>query len=261
MSEVTFANGQIFRSTALDPDSVNRVFQLLIVQMIGNAVGGSGDVVAGEVAAGDDPSTASSANPYAQVRIDWQQEGQPAWGIEENICFIRSTPLDEDFSQVRDEISQPIIQPAPTMGVSGEFVGSAGDFAAGEGFVGGAPGESIDRTAIALQSGFTQVWAVHCTFYGRNGYDLARLVISCMSLDWVGEQLAAANLYPVPTWKRPTYAGELFQGQWWKRTDMELHFNEQVTETIPVDAAASVDVEIVTDGDANYTTKFTIRAS
>lgn len=104
--------------------------------------------------------------------------------------------------------------------------------------------------------GFTQVWNIHHELNGPNSYDNARLILSAMTLSWVHDLLAAQNLYMIVAPDRPTYVPYVFEGQWWKRTDLNIKFNEQVFESITVSSAAGVDVTIITD--AGETDEFTI---
>lgn len=171
---------------------------------------------------GFDPG-ANPTTAYSAVRTAWPASGQPAWAITDDVCCIQATAEDEPYSQVRDEF-----------------------------YVNGSSG------TVSRQMAFTQVWLIHLSLYGPNGYDHARLISSAMSLDWVHDSLAGSSIYAIPEWQRPAYAPELFQGQWWKRTDLQLKFNEQVTESIAVDSAAGVDVTLLTD--TGQTSEFTISA-
>lgn len=138
--------------------------------------------------------------------------GQPAWDINQDVCVIRATSVDDPYSRVRDN----------------QYV-------------------NLNEASLTNSMGFTQVWNLHCTLYGPTSYDNARLILSSMSLDWVHDQLAISNLYGIVKYHRPQYVPELFQGQWWKRADINMQFNEQVIETFIVPAAASVDVTLVVD--------------
>ncbi len=159
---------------------------------------------------GFDP-VASPSTAFSAVRVSWPVDGQPAWQITENVCLVRCTPQDNAFSRSRDEVL------------------------------------STGTPSIPVAMGFTQTWDVHLTLYGPASADHGRLILSAFSLDWVKNLLFAANLYPLPWPARPVYAPELFQGQWWKRADITLEMNEQVTETTTVQQAASVDVGIITN--------------
>ena len=151
-------------------------------------------------------------------RVGWQTYGQPSWGVTDNLCVTMATTEDEPFARVRDDLY--------------EMTGSPAD---------------ILQDAM----GFTQVWRLRFVFYGSSGANWARQLLSSMSLDWVSEALQASNLYVIPEWHRPQRVPELHPdpgGVWYERTDVELSFNEQVSESLtPIIPAETVDVALVTD--------------
>lgn len=160
----------------------------------------------------DYDTTNNQQQAYSAVRVGWPPAGQPSWGQSDDICFITVKPIDDPFSRTRDELIA-----------------------------------ANDQVSVVQQMGFTQIWNIHCTLYGPNCYDRARLILSAITLDWVLDSLKSSNLYLIPGPNRPVYAPELFQGAWWKRTDIDLTFNEQVTESIIVPTGASVQITIQTD--------------
>jgi hypothetical protein len=156
-----------------------------------------------------DPTQQSAA--FSSVRVGWPEQGQPAWEISEDICIIRADLEDDPYSRVRDGI----------WGLN-------------------------NAESLTKQMGFTQVWNAHLTLYGPNCADHARLILSAMAdLDWVHDSLAGNSLYLIVGPNRPTYAPEQFQGQWWKRADLSLKFNELVTESTTVSSADGVDVTLL----------------
>ena len=203
MSNTTFPNGLTLTSTALTPDQVNVIMQALVAEILGI-----------------DPIS----NPtlaFSTVRVGWQKQGQPAFGINDDVCILRATSVDDPYSRVRDSIIQP-----------------------------------DNSTTLTSAMGFTQVWNLHATIYGPNCYDRARLILSAMTLDWVHDALISSRIYAIVGFQRPSYVPELFSGQWWKRADIDIKFNEQVNESITVASAAGVDVTIITD--TGLTDEFTI---
>ena len=183
-------------SSAQTPKAMEALFQPLVAQILGFDPTG-------------DPDTA-----FFAVRIGWQQEGQPAWGVAENVCVIMASPEDDPFSRVRDNMYRMTGSPA---------------------------------TSLTNEMGYTQVWKMRFVFYGPLGADNARRLVSTMSLDWVDAFLQASNIYAVPVWSRPVRAPELFERLWYERTDVELEFNEQVSESILETPAESVVVTVDTN--------------
>lgn len=202
MSQSTFPNGTTYTSSAQTPEQVATVLQKVSAQILGFDLNAQG------------------AEAYSAVRVSWQPEGQPSWGISDDVCIISATTVNDPFSQVSDEI------------LSG------------------------DQSALVADSAFTQVWHLHFTLYGPNCFDHAQLLVSAMRLGWVSDALADSNLYAVPEWNRPLYVPELFQGQWWKRTDVDLQFNEFVSESTGIDAAAGGSILITKENGLTDTVSF-----
>ena len=203
MSQQTFPNGTTFVRSAQSPEQVATVFQGIVAQLFGY----------------DLTQPASLPAAWNAVRVAWQEQGEPAWGIGEDVCIVRADSANEDFSQIRDNL-----------------------------YAGTALNPTMQETM-----GYTQIWNVHFTLYGPNCFDRAGLILSGLTLDWIHDQLAAKNLYAVAQWNRPSYIPELFQGQWWKRADIALQYNEQVIETIEVSTAAGVNVTLYPDANPPQT--------
>jgi hypothetical protein len=194
MPSTTFPNGQTLTSSALSPDALLLILQTLTAQMLGF-----------------NPLTSSDV-AYRTVRLDWPQGGQPAWGINEDVVFLRAVEDDEEYSRIRDVA-------LATSSIS-------------------TVRQTITRS---------RTWRVHWTFYGPHSFDNARLISDAMLLDWTHDALAASKLYVVPEFPAPIYAPELYQGQWWKRTDIEIRLNEGITATVTTPSIASAEVLVYTD--------------
>lgn len=194
MSTVTYPNtGQILVSTALTPEAIQTLFQTVTLYALG-------------INPGVDPAA------YQKVRCGWQQTGQPAWRIDQDMVAVLATLESDPITGFRDYIYSP-----------------------------------LNPAALTKDMGYTQVWKLHWTIYGPNGADNARNIVTALWLDWAHDLLAASNIYAIPRWSRPTRAPELFEGQWWARYDLELKFNELVKETIVDPAAAGLEVTLITD--------------
>jgi len=161
---------------------------------------------------GFNPQTDPPDQVYSAVRVDWQKLGQPSWDVNQDIVAIGFTPESQAMTAWRD----------------GYY----------------SPNDAISQTS---NQSFTQVWKLQGTCYGPNGYNNARLILDAFSLDWTHDTLAALGIYAIVGWDRPRYVPEFFQGQWYKRTDFTVLWNELVLESISVPSAAGVDVDLVTD--------------
>lgn len=159
---------------------------------------------------GIDPTTDTAA--YSKVRIDFPTKGDPAWGIGDDVCLIKAIEEDSAYNRVRDRVLAP-----------------------------------NDETTVLATDTYVRVWRVTWTFYGPNSFDHARLLKSALfSFDFAHDALLASNLVCVTDFPAPMRAPELFQGQWWERTDFSLRLNEAVTETVTIPTIASAEVQLWT---------------
>jgi hypothetical protein len=146
---------------------------------------------------------------YSKVRIGWQTQGQPGVTVDQDEAFIRCEPIDTEFSKLRDALLQEV-------------------------------GLDISSTDV-----YTRAWKTTWTFYGPNSLINAKLVQSgLLSIPFIDSTLADSNLYVNPSISEPRRCPEFFQGQWWERVDMEVEFNEQVTEVFTVGTVGSVQVNV-----------------
>jgi len=155
------------------------------------------------------PQTATFADPdcFSAVRVGWQQEGQPAWNIAADICVVRCEPIDTDYGRMRDSV------------------------------------QSLQGITAVFTDTYTRAWRVYWAFYGPNSTDRARAVRSALvTIQQFADLLATAGWYVNPSISMPQRVPELFQGQWWPRTDLYADFNEQVTETYATGTVEQVQV-------------------
>ena len=150
--------------------------------------------------------------------MGWQQQGQPAWTITENVCIITAYTDDDPFSRISDTLL------------------SAND------------SESLNQ-----EMSYTQVWKMHFVCYGPNAFTNGVLIVAAMALDWVHDALAASNIYAITEWKRPDVLYENEDGQWWQRADVNLRFNEFVQLTLIVPAASGVGITLVKENGLSET--------
>ena len=160
---------------------------------------------------GRDPSADPLA--YAKVRLDWPTGGQPAWAITDDVCFLKATEEDDAYNRVRDRVWTP-----------------------------------QDSASVLAQDTYTRVWRVSWSFYGPTAFDNARLLKSTLlTVDFPSDTLQMSKLYLITDTQATTRSPELFQGQWWERTDFSIKLNELVEETLSVPTIASAEILLETE--------------
>lgn len=176
---------------------------------------GSGNITLSAAATASGQVIAHVADPgaYEKVRVGWQQEGAPAWGITDDVVIVRASTIDSGYSHLRDL--------ATTAGAD----------------------------VITETDTFTRRWRGFWTFYGPNSLDHAGAVRSALiKIPFVADLFATSNLYVDPDITEPGRNPEQFQGEWWSRSDLSADFNEQITETYTAGIVASVEVSVNTEG-------------
>lgn len=155
--------------------------------------------------------TASVTDPQYpfKVRIGWAQFGEIGPSIDADTVGLTCIPVDTEYARMHDQVYTP----------------------------------NGDPTLITTTDVFTRAWRVRWIFYGPNSLDHARAVKSAIiGLQFVSDLLATYNIYVNPdVWEVDSHP-ENFEGQWWERADLQVNFNEQVTETFTVGAVESVEI-------------------
>lgn len=197
MPSITSTNGQTLNSTALTPQNVMALFQSIVAKILGL-----------------DTTQPLNSPTWLAVRTSWQQQGQPAWTIDQDVCFVAAYSENPPFGQWLDRLDN----------------------------------STPDQTGnLVRQMAYTQVWRVHFTLYGPNCMANSGLIASALSLAWVHDLVEASNLYVIPRWNRPIWAPENKDSQWWPRCDFELRYNENVQQTVNLPSFDGAEVELITD--------------
>lgn len=219
MPTVTYPNGSSLVSSALTPEQVQIAFQTITAQMLGYNPQGPADPA------------------YARVRVEWIQDGQPGFKIDEDNCFIRAIERDESYGKIFD--SPYLANPADP---------------------------SAETCLQTIQ--YQRTWGLYFTFYGPNCARNAEFVRTGLMLDWVRYSLAnSSGLYIIPEMVRPQRTKELYQGRWWPRYDISnIGFNELVTDQVvlptvdgaeiliyePKGLVAEIDINVDGYGEGRY---------
>ena len=155
---------------------------------------------------GLDPNDTANAS---KVRIAWPTCGAPAWKITDDVVFIRVNNADDPITRQRDV----------------EY-------------------SSIDADTANKKVHYTRVHSIKWILYGPNSFDNAETVRNGLYLPQFKEGLAKNNLYLITDVPAPVRIPELFNGQWWERTDLTAAFNGMVVRITTVPYIKSADVII-----------------
>lgn len=145
-----------------------------------------------------------------RVRRDWQQNGAPAWRIDEDVAFLM-VAYDDDAITRQMEVSY----------------------------------EAADDLNATRSQSYTRVLRVSFVCYGPNSFSDADTIRSSLFQPQFTELLAANNLALILDVPSPMRAPELYNGQWWDRTSLYARFNELVVKTSSVPYLQSADVQVV----------------
>lgn len=150
-----------------------------------------------------------------KVRISWPTGGAPSWKISEDIVFLRITPIDDKQARTLNIIYNT---------------------------------NSIDNINLNKETGYTRVHKVDFTLYGPNSYDNADLIrYTLLEPNSYKDEFKNKNLFVIPDIPMPTRVPELYNGQWWDRTDFSASFNEAVIRRSLVPFIESAEIKLVTD--------------
>lgn len=200
--------------TALTLSQLNILFQELTLDMLGYGV----QLAAWKAYLADPVHiTKPSTNPYEIVRVFWPTQGQPAWKITDDITFVRIVEEGGDFTRDRTQEYEPITI---------------------------SQVEQLDENTT-----YTRIISVFWNLYGPNSYDYCQKIKDGVFKQENRGTLAGNNLYPIPNVMTPKRFPELFQGQWWERTDLTIAFNEKIVRHQAVLYIESADIEATLDGE------------
>ena len=167
--------------TYLTLDQLNILFQDTILQMLGYSKEGSPADYTDEA--------------YEAVRIAYQTEGQPAWGIKDDVVTIRITEEDSPINRQReDSYSQ------------------------------------IDDVTLNEAESYTRVVNLFLAIYGPNSWENAQVIRDLFFRDSFRWVLSQNKIFLIPDIVSPRRIPEVFAGQWWERVDLEIRFNEGIVK-------------------------------
>jgi hypothetical protein len=150
-----------------------------------------------------------------KVRLAWPTQGAPSWKIDEDIVFLRVTPIDDRVARTLNIIYNT---------------------------------NDEDNEYLKKKIGYTRVHKIDFTLYGLNSYDNADLIrYSLLDPHLFKSEFKAKNLFAIPDIPMPTRLPELYNNQWWERTDFSATFNEGVIREQQTPFIKSAEIELVTN--------------
>lgn len=176
------------------------LFQKITMTMLGYVITGS-------------PPDYTEAAKF--VRIAWQT-GSPAWGRDQDVCFIQVLEEEDNYNKQHDV----------------EYESAGGD-------------------ALTRITGETTVLKVRWICYGPNAYEKVRTIKRRIFYQDMHDVLAQSRIYILPDIRGPQRLEEEYEGKWWKRFDLEILFNALVVVEYGTESIASVDVVVAKGYDGN----------
>jgi hypothetical protein len=144
-----------------------------------------------------------------KVRTTWPADGQPSWKINEDVIFLRVTPQDDKLARELNIVYYK---------------------------------NELDNAFADKKTGYTRVHKVNWTCYGPNSYDNADIIRHMIFDNDFMYEFKKKNLALITDVPMPTRLPELYNAQWWERTDFSATFNEAVIREKKTPYIVSADV-------------------
>ncbi|WP_427112436.1 phage neck terminator protein [Megasphaera sueciensis] len=139
--------------------------------------------------------TSFITDPDKFIRYEYPTEGAPDWNITDNIVFINSQELSDEYARL------PFTR----------YVNQ-------------------DDTVIAERVR-TRVWKVLFTSYGPDSYDMSNALRDGFISEAITRKMTPSGVFLIPNWPNCIQANEMWAGRWWQRWDLTLSFNEEYVTT------------------------------
>ncbi len=147
-----------------------------------------------------------------KVRIAWPTGGAPGWKIEDDICFLRITPVDDAMTRELNICYDPV---------------------------------KNDEPYAKKKVGYTRVHKINWTLYGPDSYDNADIIRHLIFDNEYMNKFKKKNLFLITDVPMPTRLPEYYSGQWWERTDFSATFNEGVTRESKVPYITNTEFKVI----------------
>jgi hypothetical protein len=219
----TYPDGSVLTSSAITQTQMGNILQPLVLGMLG--------------------LTVSPESPL--VRISWPTEGAPSQLITDDICYLRFLLKDDPYDKIRERFNYPSQATGFGQGPFGGIPFGGGGSGFGNVPFGDSPyGAGATASQLNELWSYTRVWDIHFCAYGPNSFDNLRAVRSALYQDYFLEQLQLSQLFPMSEFREVMRVPELFDKQWWERSDFSCEMYEFVEETITRQTVISVEVVV-----------------
>lgn len=143
-----------------------------------------------------------------KVRETWPTDGQPTWGIADDICFLQINNQSDSVSKQFD--TNYTVQSGYNLN------------------------ENID---------YIKVHRLDMVLYGPNSLDNAEIIKNALyTSSKYRVLLKQNNMAIIQDVNIPIRSPELFAGRWWERSNFFVSFNELVTTTSTVQAMQTINI-------------------
>lgn len=159
---------------------------------------------------GHDPD---SKKQQDQVRLAYQEDSQPFHDYYCNVCYFYVQAADDPINRQIDTTYSP-----------------------------------IDDTKTQQISSYNRVITLDIILYGPDAYDQAVLLRMDLLEPTQNWDLAAKGLHIIPDIAEPQQVWEPYNNKWWPRVDMQVRYNNLVTdERHTVNYLSSADITVVSE--------------
>ena len=141
---------------------------------------------------GHDPD---SSKQQDQVRLAYQEDSQPFHDYHRNVCYFYVQAADDPINRQIDTTYSP-----------------------------------IDDTKTQQINSYNRVITLDIILYGPDAYDQAVLLRMDLLEPTQNWDLAAKGLYVIPDIAEPQQMWEPYNNKWWPRVDMQVLYNNLVTD-------------------------------
>jgi len=150
-------------------------------------------------------------SPNFDVRHSWPKNGAPAFGVDDNIAFLKIYDIPSSVTQQRENIYTQEGSP------------EAGN----------------------METVYTRTLRVDWCFYGPDSWDNVNTLKNGLFFQENHDILAQSHIFMVPDFPPLRRVPELWASQWYERCDLSINFNEGISINRNVPAIETVGIIVI----------------